>query len=195
MSRKSGFQRFMERGALVCLALTAVFLCGWLLFGGAFVALTITFGTILYHFAVRIAVGAAVDRLTDNGVDYRCRWFRQSAAEKKLFRLLKVHRWKLKLPTYTPEKFSLKQNTPEQVVCNMCAAEVIHEVNIAASVVPVALSIAVPFLRDTLLVFVLSSAAAALFDLLFVVIQRYNRPRMMRLIQRRESANKKAAER
>lgn len=191
---KSGFQRFMERGALVCLGLTVVFLGCWLLFGGAFVALTITFATILYHFAVRIAVGAAVDRITADGVDYRSRWFRQSSAEQSIYRLLNVRRWKLKLPTYTPEKFSLKDNSPEQVVCNICAAEIIHEINILASAVPVVLSIVVPFLRDTLLVFVLTSSAAALFDLLFVIIQRFNRPRMMKLIRHRENANKSAVQ-
>ena len=190
--KKSGFQHFMESGALICLVLTAAFLCGWLLCGGAFVALTITFATIGYHFAVRILVGAAVDKLTAGGVNNQRWWFRQSESERRLFRLLKVHRWKLKLPTYTPEKFSLKLNTPEQVVCNMCAAEIIHEVNILASLVPVLLSLAVPFLRDTLPVFVLTSAAAALFDLLFVVIQRYNRPRMMKLIRRKENENKTA---
>lgn len=71
----------------------------------------------------------------------------------------------------------------------MCAAEIIHEVNIPASIIPVILSISVPFLRSTLLVFVLTSAAAALFDLMFVVIQRYNRPRMLRLIQRKSRAD------
>lgn len=192
--KKSGFQRFMEQGAAGCAALTAVFGCCWLVFGGAFVALTITFATILYHFAVRLAVGAAVDRLTANGVNYRLSWFRQSRAEQKLFRLLRVRSWKLKLPTYTPEKFSLRDNTPEQVVGNMCAAEIIHEINIIASLVPVALSIAVPFLRSTLPVFILTSAGAGLFDLLFVIIQRFNRPRMMKLIQRRNTVHKITAQ-
>ncbi len=195
MMKKSGFQRFMENGSWACLVLTAVFLFCRLVFGGAaFTALTITFSPILYHFAVRLAIGAAMDRLTANGINYRCRWFSQSKAEHTLFRLLKVHRWKLKLPTYTPEKFSLKENTPEQVICNMCAAEVIHEINIAASLVPAVVSIAVPFLRDTLIVFALTSAAAALFDLLFVIIQRYNRPRMMRLIRHKIRSNKLAAQ-
>ena len=192
--KKSGFQRFMEQGAAGCAALTAVFGCCWLAFGGAFVALTITFATILYHFAVRLAVGAAVDRLTANGVNYRRSWFRQSRAEQKLFRLLRVRSWKLKLPAYTPEKFSLRDNTPEQVVGNMCAAEIIHEINIIASLVPVALSIAVPFLRSTLPVFILTSAGAGLFDLLFVIIQRFNRPRMMKLIQRRNTVHKITAQ-
>lgn len=102
--------------------------------------------------------------------------------------------WKLKLPTYTPEKFSLRENTPEQVVCNMCAAELIHEINILASLVPVALSVAVPFLRSTLPVFIITSAGAGLFDLLFVIIQRFNRPRMMKLIQRRNTVNKSTAQ-
>ncbi|MBP0983910.1 MAG: hypothetical protein J6A19_09300 [Oscillospiraceae bacterium] len=187
--KKTGFQQFMEKGALICLVITAVFLGCWLIFGSVVLfSLMITFGTILYHFAVRIAVGAAVDRLTAGGVNYHAAWFRHSGSEKKLFRLMRVHRWKLKLPTYTPEKFSLKDNTPEQVVMNMCAAEIIHEINIAASFVPVLMSIAIPVLRETMLVFVITSTAAAVFDLLFVIIQRYNRPRMMRLIQRKNSS-------
>ena len=188
--KKSGFQQFMEKGALFSLAASAVCLCCRLIFGGSvWVALTITFTTVLYHFAVRIAVGAVVDHITASGVIYNRAWFRQSRAESFVYRLLRVHRWKLKIPTYTPEKFSLKQNTPEQVVCNMCAAELIHEVNFLVSFLPVVLSIVIPFLNSTLIVFVLTSSAAALFDLVFVVIQRYNRPRMMKLIGSRKYSN------
>lgn len=185
---KSGFQHFMEKGTLAFLALSVIFLVCWLVWGqGVFLTLLITFATFFYHFAVRLAVGAAVDGITAHGVDYDAAWFRQTPAEGRLYRLLKVHQWKLKLPTYVPGSFSLKENTPEQVVCNMCGAEIVHEVNVVVSFVPVVLSVIVPVLRSTVLVFVLTSVAAAIFDMLFVIIQRYNRPRMLKLMRRRQN--------
>lgn len=185
---KSGFQHFMEKGALAFLALSVIFLVCWLVWGhGVFLTLLITFATFFYHFAVRLAVGAAVDRITAHGVNYNAAWFRQSRAEAKLYRLLKVHSWKVKLPTYVPGNFSLKENTPEKVVCNMCCAEIVHEVNVAVSFVPVVLSVIIPALRSTVLVFVLTSVAAAIFDMLFVIIQRYNRPRMLKLMRHRQN--------
>ncbi len=186
--KKSGFQHFMEKGTLVFLGSSVIFLVCWLVWGqGVFLTLLITFATFFYHFAVRLAVGAAVNGITARGVNYNAAWFRQSRAETKLYKLLKVHNWKVKLPTYVPGSFSLKENTPEQVVCNMCCAEIVHEVNVAVSFVPVVLSIIVPVLRSTFLVFVLTSLAAAVFDLLFVIIQRYNRPRMLKLMLRRQN--------
>lgn len=69
----------------------------------------------------------------------------------------------------------------------MCGAEIVHEVNVVVSFVPVVLSVIVPVLRSTVLVFVLTSVAAAVFDMLFVIIQRYNRPRMLKLMRRRQN--------
>lgn len=186
--KKSGFQHFMEKGTLAFLTLTVIFLVCWLVLGqGVFLTLLITFATFFYHFAIRLVVGAAVDGITARGVNYNAAWFRQSRAEAKLYKLLKVHSWKVKLPTYVPGSFSLKENTLEQVVCNMCCAEIVHEVNVAVSFVPVVLSVIIPALRSTILVFVLTSLAAAAFDMLFVMIQRYNRPRMLKLMRRRQN--------
>lgn len=69
----------------------------------------------------------------------------------------------------------------------MCGAEIVHEVNVVVSFVPVVLSVIVPVLRSTVLVFVLTSVAVAIFDMLFVIIQRYNRPRMLKLMRRRQN--------
>ena len=184
--KKSVFKQVMENGTLLFLALSAICLTGWLILGySVMLTLFITFATFLYHLAIRMAVGGILNKLTAGGVDYKSAWFRQSRFEAGLYRRLKVHKWKLKLPTYVPENFSLKGNTPEQVASNMCCAELVHEVNVVVSFVPVALSIAIPVLRDTIIVFVLTSVAAALFDLLFVIVQRYNRPRILRMAERR----------
>lgn len=192
--KKSGFQQFMEKGAVLTLVVSIVFLGCLLIFGGEpWISLLITFATICFHFSVRLAVGAIVDKIAEKGLNYRTRWFVQGKTEARLYQFLKVKHWKLKLPTYAPDNFSLKKNTAERVVINMCAAELVHEINIAASLIPIIVSIAVPFLWNSLLVFVLTSAAAAIFDLLFVIIQRYNRPRMLRLVQR-GSGERSAAE-
>ena len=187
--KKSVFKQVMENGTLLFLALSALSLTGWLILGyGVLLTLFITFATFLYHLAIRLAIGGILNRLTAGGVNYKAAWFRQSRLEERLYRGLKVHKWKLRLPTYVPEKFSLKENTLEQIASNMCCAELVHEVNVAVSFVPVILSIIMPVLRDTILVFVLTSAAAALFDALFVIIQRYNRPRLLRMAAHKNRA-------
>lgn len=187
--KKSVFKQVMENGTLLFLALSALSLTGWLILGyGVLLTLFITFATFLYHLAIRLAIGGILNRLTAGGVNYKAAWFRQSRLEERLYRRLKVHKWKLRLPTYVPEKFSLKENTLEQIASNMCCAELVHEVNVAVSFVPVILSIIMPVLRDTILVFVLTSAAAALFDALFVIIQRYNRPRLLRMAAHKNRA-------
>lgn len=186
--KRSGFQRIMETGTLALLVLSVASLVCWLVWGqGIFLTLLITFATFFYHLAVRLVVGAVVKNLTAGGVDYDSAWFRQGRAESRLYKLLKVHSWKVKLPTYIPGSFSLTENSPEQVVCNMCCAEIVHEVNAAVSFVPVVLSVILPFLHSTILVFVLTSVGAAVFDMLFVIIQRYNRPRMLKLMRRRQN--------
>lgn len=188
--KKSAFSQIMEKGTLIFLALSVLSFITWqALENGVFLTLFITFATFLYHLAVRLAVGEIVERATAGGVNYNRAWFRQSQFEAALYRKLKVHKWKLNLPTYIPEKFSLKDNTPGQVASNTCCAEIVHEINAAVSFVPVVLSVILPVLRDTIVVFVLTSVAAALFDMLFVVIQRYNRPRLLRMAERRKNLN------
>ena len=46
---------------------------------GVMLTLTITFGTTSYHLAMRLLVGAVINRLLNNHVDYRRKWFRVSA--------------------------------------------------------------------------------------------------------------------
>lgn len=86
------------------------------------------------------------------------------------------------MPTYQPESFSLQKHTPAEIAQAMCQAEVTHEIIVALSFLP--LLMAVPF--GDFWVFFLTSLAAAGFDLLFVIIQRYNRPRILALIERQE---------
>lgn len=64
----------------------------------------------------------------------------------------------------------------------MCQAELVHEVNVILSFLPVVFS----YWFGALAVFIVTSLLAALFDMIFVIMQRYNRPRILRLIQKKK---------
>jgi len=165
--------------SISCITLTATILFSvlyrlyfldWLL------SLAITFGTTCYHFLIRLVIGS----LVPNTFDYTAKWFQPKPFEGKVYRLLKLRRWKKHIPTYNPHAFSFSENTPEQIIRNMCQAEVVHECIIAASFLPLLFS----FFWNSFPVFFITSLIAALFDLVFVIAQRYNRPRLMRLLSK-----------
>lgn len=144
-------------------------------------ALAITFGTFLYHFVMRLLVGSAV------GHRFNCHsfWFKEKKFEKTLYKIIKVKKWKGKMPSYNPQTYMTKDVPFDEIANTMCRNEVIHEVIALLSFVPILFSI--PFGEP--LVFILTSIAACLFDLVFVVMQRYNRPRVLRMIERKSKKN------
>ena len=150
---------------------------------GLFRVLAITFGTTAYHFVMRLLVGTVIDLLLHNHVDYRRKWFQVSAAEEKFYKKLGVKKWKTNMPTYDPRCFDPKLHSWDAIAQAMCQAELVHEVIILLSFVPVLAGI--PF--GQMWVFVVTSLLAACFDAMFVILQRYNRPRILRLLQNRHS--------
>ena len=144
----------------------------------AFFSAAITFGTIFYHLGIRLAVGFLIDARYHNQMDYTKPWFWEKALERKLYRTLQVKKWKKWLPTFTPQEFDMKSRPMTQIVGATCQAEVVHEINMVLSFVPVVFSV----WFGSLGVFLLTSCAAFLFDGIFVIMQRYNRPRLIRLL-------------
>ena len=144
-------------------------------------SIAITFGTIFYHFAVRLAIGGLIDAKYHNHMDYTKKWFRERPFEKKLYQTLKVKKWKKRLPTFNPEDFDLQNHSVEEIIQVSCQAEVVHEVIMPFSFVPILFSI----WFGSLGVFIITSCAAFLFDSIFVIIQRFNRLRLMRLLRKK----------
>lgn len=140
----------------------------------------ITLGTTFYHFAMRLTVGFLIGAKYHNQMDYTRKWFAEKPFEKKLYKMLKVKKWKAWMPTWNPQDFVLKDHSLEDVVQVTCQAEIVHEVIVLLSFVPVLFTVWFGSLGD----FLLTSCAAALFDSLFVIMQRYNRPRLLRLLKR-----------
>ena len=145
-----------------------------------FFSAAITFGTMFYHLAVRLAVGYIIDAIYHNQMDYTKKWFREKAFERKLYKIIKVRKWKKRFPTFNPHDFDLKHRSATEIVQVTCQSEIVHEVNMVLSFIPVVFSV----WFGSVGVFVITSCAAFLFDSMFVIIQRYNRPRLIRLIKR-----------
>ena len=144
-------------------------------------SLAITFGTVFYHLAVRLAIGGLIDAKYHNHMDYTKKRFQEKPFEKKLYQVLKVKKWKKWLPTFNPEDFDLKNRSAEEIIQVSCQAEVVHEVIMPFSFVPILFSV----WFGSLGVFIVTSCAAFLFDSIFVIMQRFNRPRLMRLLKKR----------
>lgn len=171
----------MIHAACASVILTAIS-TGLYLMSGHKVLLTlaITFITVSYQLLMRLCVGHVVDKLMRGKADYTKRRYKCSACELGLYEKLRVKRWKDRMPTYTPDSFNHTRHSFEEIVRATCQAETVHEVNIILSFVPVCLSI----WFGEAGVFIATSILAAMADLSFVMIQRYNRPRLMRLIGR-----------
>ena len=96
---------------------------------------------------------------------------------------LRVKTWKNKLPTYYPDLFDPSLHTLPEIAGAMCQAELVHEVIIPLSLLPILAS----HWFHAFPVFLLTSLAASLFDLLLVITQRYNRDRILRILNHKKS--------
>ena len=182
MQKDISFPAVMKFTAVIALVLTvilALLYCGfpqdWIF------AAAISTGTTFYHFAMRLLVGTIVPPCVKSPMGRH--WFRTKSFEPKLYEVLKVKHWKDRMPTYDPASFSLRENTLEQIVHNSCVSEAVHEVIVLFSFVPLLFT----RLWGAFPVFLITSVLAALFDGCFVMMQRYNRPRLIRILEKKEA--------
>ena len=144
----------------------------------ASLSLAITMGTTLYHFAMRLAVGFFYDRIMNNKADLSRWWYQPKGFEKRIYNWLNVKNWKGIMPSYEPELFDPQKHTWNEIAQAMCQAELVHETIILLSFVPILFA----KLFGALPVFLITSFLSAAFDMIFVIMQRYNRPRVVRLM-------------
>lgn len=141
--------------------------------------LAITFGTTTYHFIMRWVVAFIYNSIMHNRADYRKRWYQVSKFEMKIYEKLHVKKWKNHMPTYNPSLFDPRQHTWEEIAQATCQAELGHETIVVLSFAPI---LAGPWLGGYP-VFIITSILAAAFDMMFVIMQRYNRQRIVKLIR------------
>ncbi len=140
---------------------------------------------ILYHFGLRIFFGEITNHIK---FDYNHPFFKQKKFEASLYKLLKVRKWKDKVLTFNPENYDFQNRTLSQLATTMSKSETDHWINELISVGSIFFSL----LWGMLPIFLITAVAAMLFDAQFIVVQRYNRPVVLRLMNRREKQSAKA---
>jgi len=141
----------------------------------------ITAFTIMYHFWVRIIMGN-VSKIFKKHINYKQWWFKEKKFEKRFYKLLRVKEWKGKALTYNPESFSLKKHSLEEIANTMSKSELDHWINEAISLST--LLFAIPW--GQFWIFLITAIAAMIFDSQFIIIQRYNRPRIVKILERKK---------
>ena len=141
-------------------------------------ALAITFFTTFYHFAMRIFIASIVTlcRQKKEAVDFTP--FKIDKAEKGFYERIRVKKWKRYAPTYNKKLFDFKTTSYPALMHHMVNAEIGHKWIVVFSFLPILL--AKPL--DGWTPFLITSVLAAVFDLQFVIIQRYNRARLSELL-------------
>lgn len=169
------------------LLLTLVLFALWHSHGGeSLLTAVLTSATTAYHFLMRLAVGVVVNAVMQNHADYTKWWYQPRRFEEKLYRKLRVKSWKKYLPTYDPSSFSVAEKSFEDILQAGCQAEVVHEIIIMLSFMPLLIAEK----AGGFSAFLLTSCAAALFDSLFVILQRYNRPRLVGIVEKKNRKEK-----
>lgn len=148
---------------------------------GILLPIAITSGTIAYHFVMRLMVGLAFHATMRNKADYRKRWYQVSKREMAVYEKLKVKQWKRRMPTYDPALFDPRLHTWEEIVQAMCQAELVHETIAVLSFLPILAGI---WLGEYP-VFIVTSVLSSACDIVFVIMQRYNRQRVTKLLNRK----------
>lgn len=148
---------------------------------GILLPLAITSGTIAYHFVMRLMVGLAFHATMRNKADYRKRWYQVSKREMAVYEKLKVKQWKRRMPTYDPALFDPRLHTWEEIIQAMCQAELVHETIAVLSFLPILAGI----WFGEYPVFIVTSVLSAACDIVFVIMQRYNRQRVTKLLNRK----------
>lgn len=144
--------------------------------------ITISISITLYHFMIRLIVGNIINLIMKNKANYNNFWFREKSYEKRLYKFLQVKKWKKYIPTYDPDTFNTNKKTIKEILGASCQAEIVHEVIMLFSLLPLIL---IPFLGGTIAIIV-TSVLSMLIDYLFVILQRYNRPKLIVVMKRFE---------
>lgn len=148
----------------------------------SFLWIGITAFTIMYHLWMRIIFGNITTKFKKH-ISYKHWWFKERKFEKTLYKFLKVKKWKNKALTFQPELFSVKDYSLEEIANTMTKSELDHWINEILSLTTLAFGL----IWGEMWIFALTAFVAMLFDAQFIVIQRFNRPRILKIIEKQKN--------
>ena len=180
----SGPAIFMYSVIAICVIISSV--CFYVFYSGTLESQIVLWTgivtlTIMYHFWVRIIMGNVL-KLFKKHITYKQYFFKEKKFEKKFYEFIKVKTWKDKVLTYAPAEFDLKINSLETVANNMAKAELDHWINSLISISTLVFGM----IWGKMYLFIISALFAMVFESQFIILQRYNRPRVVKLIEREE---------
>ncbi len=135
---------------------------------------------ILFHFGGRIYMGNITKKWN---INYNHPFYKQRKFEKKLYKILRVRKWKDKVFTFEPQLYDFQNRTLPQLATTMAKSELDHWINEIISII----SIFFFLIWGCFSAFFISAVLAMIFDAQFIIVQRYNRPIVLRLMQRKLS--------
>ena len=139
--------------------------------------IAVTLITTFYHFCIRPLTGTIINLKYHNNMNFNLWWFKERKFEKNLYKILRVKRWKKLIPTYDKVAFDIKNKNIEEILGATCQAEIVHEIMLLLAFLPILLII--PYGHAA--IFIVSSIICACIDLICIIVQRYNRPRLIKL--------------
>ena len=161
----------------VCAAVCFCLYYGKIHTGDAVLWTGVTCFTVMYHLWLRIIMGNVTKLFS---IRYTQLWFQAHAFEERLYRIFRVIKWKVTALTYNPEVFVVQAHALDEIANTMSKAETDHWMNELISLSTLLFGL----LWGQLWIFALTAVLAMLFDGQFIVIQRYNRPRVVKILKR-----------
>lgn len=145
------------------------------------VIIVISILVIIYHFLYRIFIGELVSAIdSKKDINYNSILLHEFSFEKKLYDVLKVKYWKDHMVTAKPHQFNIYDKSFTGLLKSMLIAEKVHVICFFLSYLPILLTFKHSIATASALI--LTSFIASLIDLSYVIIQRYNIPRLLKLI-------------
>ena len=134
--------KLIKLTAMISMLLAIVFSVAYIVVKASiFLTLGITFGTIAYHFVMRLVIGFIFDKTMNNRADYTKGWYKVSNIEQRIYRKLNVKKWKKHMPSYDAELFDASRHSWDDIAQAMCQSELVHETIVILSFVPLIFSI------------------------------------------------------
>ena len=145
--------------------------------------ITVISGTLCYYVGIRWGILALVDYGPDDWFDWRRRMYTPLRFEKSLYDTLRVGDWKDYVPVLRPSLYSPNEHSWDDIILTMCQTELAHMLGAASCLIPMILG---PILFKGFWAFFLTGLLAILAELCFIIVQRYNRPRVIAMLRKRE---------
>ncbi len=186
---------YCSRTALFCILTTCVSFVFAVIFYVLYswgyysdITLTVIFGCICYHFGMRIlVVSIVIASTTGSLMTGSKRWFNQSKIEKSFCKLIRIGKWKRHMPTFFPEDYSVSDNSMDMIIHSMCLYEVSHEIMLALTFPPFIAGI---FIGNWWTI-TITACMGGVLDILCILIQRHNRPRVKKIKALQERLKRK----